>query len=72
MHLFFAGLDRDLEQLASQEEQSIPTGSNAKSHTQNRYFASVCLALVINTKLPRKLSESEGQAWQKVAVTKIN
>ena len=28
-HLFFAGLDRDLAQMASQEKQSIPTGSNA-------------------------------------------
>ena len=28
-HLFFAGLDRDLSQIASQEKQSIPTGSNA-------------------------------------------
>ena len=28
-HLFFAGLDRDLAQMVSQEKQSIPTGSNA-------------------------------------------
>ena len=28
-HLFFAGLDRDLAQMASQEKTSIPTGSNA-------------------------------------------
>ena len=28
-HLFFAGLDRDLAQMASQDKTSIPTGSNA-------------------------------------------
>ena len=28
-HLFFAGLDRDLSQMAAEEKTSIPTGSNA-------------------------------------------
>ena len=28
-HLFFAGLDRDLSQMAAEDKTSIPTGSNA-------------------------------------------